>query len=59
MTADVSTSEVDRRTHYNGKSIHPMRPNTQMSSDVADPDSGEHSGYWFHVYVSPSFRVLH
>jgi hypothetical protein len=40
------------RTHYNGKSIHPMRPSTQMSSDVADRDSGELSGYLFLVSVS-------
>jgi hypothetical protein len=40
------------RIHYNGKSIHPMRPSTQKSLDVADPDSGERSGYLFLVSVS-------
>jgi len=46
------------RTHYNGKSILPMRPNTQTSLDVADPDSGEHSGYLFLVSVSPPHQGL-
>jgi hypothetical protein len=51
----VSTSSFEEaahtvtygRTHYNGKSILPMRPNMQMSSDVADPDSGAPFGFLY------------